>query len=301
MRVRAVLLIAALLSIVSPAVLAWDATGHRLVAAIAYTQLTPIAKKRIASLLHDTRARTNDRKQRESLVFTKRFVRQHTPSARFLAIAAWPDTLYADDVTAFNHWHFIDYPWTNDGTRLGYYPSDNVVWAIGQCQQVLESNKSSHHEKAFFLAFLVHIVGDAHQPLHCESFYSHQFLQGDHGGNLYPIHAAIANNLHHYWDQGAGLFHSKGKHYPLSNRAVWRLANKLMADYPRARLAAQSANLNAQSWTRHSFQIAKDSAYQIPQNTSPSKAYQAHAESIAAKRIVLAGYRLAAMLNQLFT
>lgn len=57
------------------------------------------------------------------------------------------------------------------------------------------------------LRFLVHFVGDLHQPLHAATMYSAEFPDGDLGGNYYKIQvpgSSYTTNLHSFWDSGAG-------------------------------------------------------------------------------------------------
>lgn len=50
--------------------------------------------------------------------------------------------------------------------------------------------------------FLVHLVGDIHQPLHTVSLWDNQFPKGDQGGNLFAISFQNISNLHALWDSG---------------------------------------------------------------------------------------------------
>ena len=261
---------------------AWDATGHRLIATLAYRQLT-----------EHTRAMVDQ-------LSVKMFPRRSS-FMRFLMMSVWPDTLYAKGDKRFNHWHFIDLPYVADvGRYHTYYPYDNGVWAIRHCKTKLLATNTPTWLKSHYLAFLIHIVGDLHQPMHCINRFERRFAHGDAGGNLYLIHSRISNNLHHFWDQGGGLFHIYGAHYPLSMTHVEQVAMRLQVEYPKAHFFNALKDEKPYDWARESYQMAKHDAYRIPYTGSVSHSYQAMAKEDSGRRIVLAGLRLAQCLNQLF-
>lgn len=114
--------------------------------------------------------------------------------------------------------------------------SNNVAWAIDHAMGVLNSTKSSPLNKAIQLRFLIHFVGDVHQPLHIINGFSKQFPSpvGDMGGNLYIIHGVGINDLHGFYDSGA-LQWETDLTRPLSAgnaSAVNTMATKLVQEYP---------------------------------------------------------------------
>ena len=263
----------------SNALFAWGVTGHLVISQIAYDHLTSTAKVKVDNLI---------------AVFAKQYPTFNT----FELMSDWPDTLRNQNINAFNGWHFIDRPLSFGQHRYERYDKENVVWAINQSEQVLSSPTADPVSQAMFLAFLTHFVGDAHQPLHCVTLYSAQFPQGDQGGNLYFIQSNIAQNLHSYWDQGAG-FYAQYRPAVLSMAGVSALAKKIESDYPADFFKGQQNNTNPKEWTYQSYDIAKNFVYTTPYNQPISVAYQAKAQQITEQQTALAGYRLAAVLNQL--
>lgn len=249
----------------------WDSTGHKVIAQIAYDHLRSAAKVKVDQL-------------------TQLLDPNYPPYSRFLFSSAWADQLREDDVTAFNAWHFIDYPWNSSTMTPAVPEGENVVWAINQSEHVLQSAKANNYEKAVFLRFLIHFVGDAHQPLHCT----------DRSGNLFSIRDPNVQNLHAYWDEGLGLFRQYSQQYPLSNKQVGFLANKIEQDYSENSFGAKARNINPIDWTQQSFQLAKNFAYNLQENTRPSAAYKQQGQKIVEQQLALAGYRLANLLNQIF-
>lgn len=260
---------------------AWNSNGHRIIAQIAYDNLNSAAKSRIDSLTHATDPHYNAR-------------------SRFLFAAVWPDKIKNDGVLAFNDWHFINYGFSTDGTKIAPLQTENVVWAIGQSEHTLLSPNADRDEKAVALSFLIHFVGDIHQPLHCTVRYSSQFPLGDKNGILFPIHAANVNNLHDYWDEGLGLFGNVANS-SMTDKKISKLADEIQQTYPKKFFGAKIYDVNAKYWAEQSFKIARNFAYDLPENSKPSAQYNKKGRSIVKQQIALAGYRLAHLLNKLFS
>lgn len=262
---------------------AWNSNGHRVIAQIAYENLKPAVKKRIDGI-------------------TKGFDRSYNARSRFLYAAIWPDKIKYDGVLAFDDWHFINYGYSPDGTQAAPIQTENVVWAIGQSEHTLLSPTANTSEKALALSFLIHFAGDAHQPLHCAVRYTRQFPSGDKNGLLFPIDAADANNLHNYWDAGLGLFDNTANNTAMSDQAVGRLAEQIQQNYPKKNFAQRTYQLKANQWATQSFQIAVNFAYNgITENKTPSAQYTEKGRTIVEQQVALAGYRLANLLNALFS
>ena len=117
---------------------------------------------------------------------------------------------------------------------------------------------------------------------------------------MYEIHSPIANNIHHFWDQGGGLFHMARAHYPLSIAHVEQLATQLQGKYTKSDFTQALEDQKPYHWAHESYILAKRDAYQVSFGGSVSQAYQARAEYDGGQRVVLAGLRLAWLLNQLF-
>lgn len=256
-------------------VLAWNAPGHCVVALIAYDQLTPQAKQKLDALV------------------------QAIPSLpgqtnTICTAANWPDMIRGQNINAFTNWHFIDQRLTLSGKakRKYHIPQENIVWAIGQAEQVLVSPSAQDFEKAWFLRFFLHFVGDIHQPLHTVSLFNAQFPRGDKGGNLYWINSPIADNLHALWDQGVGLVPDN-----MHRDAVRALAKSLQQRYPKSYFDNQMDIQNPWIWAEEGMRIAKADVYQIPYQGTPSQAYINQGQQIAAEQLTLAGYRLGYLLN----
>ena len=263
--------------IFTPPAFAWNAMGHRIIAAIAYSHLTPQAKK-------------------QSDLFITYMANAYPYNSTFQTASSWADSLKQEGVHAYDTWHFYNKPFSMDGTTLKPAQSPNIIWALNQSILTLKNPNINYYQKAFFMRFLLHLTGDAHQPLHCSNFFSHAYPNGDEGGNLYPSPAPGYANLHAYWDSGAGLFTQSSCHFIHSkSRQVICLANQIQADYPEKSFTlAQINNFNPTDWVNESFLIAQQHIY-------AKHNYSMHQDQIISEQqLALAGYRLAGILNSLF-
>lgn len=260
---------------------AWNFIGHEIIAQIAYDNLKPAARRQVNYLV-------------------KQLSKEHSQYKTFVMIAPWADTLRNDDVTAFDDWHFINMSFSPDGSPAIPLNKENVAWAIQQCIQVLQSSHASTLEKALFLRFLVHFVGDIHQPLHCATRVTKEFPQGDKGGNLFPIQYDNMTSLHELWDDGVGLFNHYCSYHRVTARCIRAAAYEVQLHYPPAFFKRQLKDENPYDWAQESFSIAKNEAYQLEPNSRPNLQYLRQGQKVSEKQIGLAGYRLAMILNNIF-
>jgi hypothetical protein len=138
-------------------------------------------------------------------------------------------------------------------------------------------------------------VGDVHQPLHCITRITKQHPQGDQGGNLFLI-PTPDQNLHELWDNAFG-FNTDATH---EKNFIKKSARELENEFPRNDFETAVNKTNPQSWANESYRLAETDAYDTPENKAPSAEYLSKNKEIAKKRMALAGYRLATLLNQTF-
>jgi hypothetical protein len=145
--------------------------------------------------------------------------------------------------------------------------------------------------KSYDLVWLLHLVGDVHQPLHATSRFTHSQPNGDAGGNFVALcEKPCRNELHAFWDDLLGT----GRKPDVAIRRIERLPR---AD---ARLAAID---DEAKWIRESFEIAENSVYEPPIGIGQGpftvdSRYRRDAHRIARQRAALAGARLAHLLNE---
>ncbi len=182
----------------------------------------------------------------------------------------------------------------------------NVVQALKKCMSVLESDSTTDEQKSVYLCWLIHLVGDIHQPMHSTAMFSRvTFPEGDRGGNDIPLRRG--RNLHSLWDGLLG--------YDDELPAVRRTALQLLSDDGiRATDERAVDSLDFDDWLDESHRLARDVAYHekilaavraVDQSSDglgkielPDAYYSS--EGVAAKkRIVEAGYRLGGVLDGL--
>lgn len=256
---------------------AWNEVGHMVIANIAYQHVTPIVRKKI-----------------DNLVF---YFNQEYPQMRtFQHIASWPDTLRAQKIETFTHWHYIDVPFSNDGTPVkNTIDADNVVWAVHKVQAAVKNNQANAYERVRFLAFLAHLVGDLHQPLHTVSLYSAAHPNGDKGGNLYFVQYQHAEqNLHKIWDEGFGEFAVDATPTNISALSV-----KISSEYGMGSFGQKAFDLDPDHWAHEGMKNAKQYVYTAPEKQLLTTTYVETGKRVVEQEVALAGYRLAIILNKL--
>lgn len=258
---------------------AWNFIGHAVIAQIAYDNLTPTAKKQVDSLVI-------------------KFSQTYPAVNSFQKMADWADTVRGDSMNQFNSWHFVNKPFSPDGTHLPYYEYENVIWAISQNETSLAQAKNPFNQ-ALALAFLAHFIGDITQPLHCSTRVTKRYPKGDQGGNLYKIKSPIAKDLHDLWDQGLGLY----VYSPNQNvgAQINQLTHTIETKYPKAYFTNALKDDNPHHWANYSFDVAKNFAYSTPEHHEVSQDYLIKGQDLVMKQTAIAGYRLAGVLNDVFS
>lgn len=146
----------------------WSKTGHRVVGDVAQEYLTRRARKAIDKLLNG-----------QSLA----------------AVANYGDEIKADKkYKEFSALHYVNFP--ADKAYKDVEPSKygDLVTGINKCIEVLKDPTSSAEDKTFYLKFLVHLIGDLHQPMHIGR-------AEDKGGNDIQVQwFGRGSNLHRVWD-----------------------------------------------------------------------------------------------------
>jgi S1/P1 Nuclease len=273
--------------------LSWGAGGHMMTAQIAFDRLNPRAKAQARKLLAI---------QINPAAVTAK-------STNFINAAHWADDLRPfAEFDSFKALHFIDTPFSDDGTALPTVPPPDIVTALEENVNILKTS-TDDNARAQALRFIIHFVGDIHQPLHCATRVSSALPDGDRGGNSVNLKIPQPNgtmkstNLHSYWDGGIGTFPKTGPNFappPLSE--IPRAAALAMRGNPATDRALNLRNpTDFAAWAGESHQLAKDVAYKgITNNGTPTAAYNLKATRVVRKRVAWGGYRLAALLNSIW-
>jgi hypothetical protein len=290
----------------------WSDTGHMAVAFVAYKNLTPQTRDRVDALV-----RLNPK-----FNFWSSTIPANTPAAKkrlmlFMIAATWPDQIKSmtppyhsdgpsggnrpptdgtaarnigySDMAMHKYWHFIDLPFSPDGTPLQQPSVPNAATQIAAFRSVLAST-SPDELKSYDLMWLLHLVGDVHQPLHCTSRFTHATPNGDDGGNgVKVVDGGNSKTLHSFWD---GLLGTS------SDPAVAIAVGQSLAPAS----AGPANTLDAGVWINESFAAAQSTTYRPPIGVGAgpfmiTAAYRNTARALANRRVALAGARLANILN----
>ena len=274
----AVLVVTALVA--QPAAAYWE-YGHETVAAIAYANVAPRTRAAIARVL----------------AAQGQLGTPECPARTIEEASVWPDCVKplkdADGKSRFGYaynWHFQNVNICQPFTLEPACKDGNCVSAqVDRQQAILADRRASPKDRAMALAFLVHFVGDLHQPLHAGD-------KADRGGNdaktTYGIYRPERLNLHSVWD---GL---------LAERAI-SSPPPLVRRYPaaeRRRLAAGTVT----DWSRESWEDSKkayaaamggDPCAPTPPRMQMDDATIASLVPIARDEVTKGGLRLARLLD----
>jgi hypothetical protein len=136
---------------------------------------------------------------------------------------------------------------------------------------MIENPETSPSERALALCWVLHIVGDIHQPLHASDLFSEEFPNGNAAGSLSYVRDPISLSpipLHILWDSNALRVPTLVE--------VDKHAQAFLKKYPRSHFSALQANPVGdpgvfEAWARESHQVAIDWAYDIEMVSDPAK------------------------------
>ena len=266
---------------------AWGDLGHEVVGLIASNYLAPAVRTKVNAVLAGDTTHL-------------------TANTMIDSEATWADK-FRDSSSAHRtqtaKWHFVDLeiaapnltsacfgrPALPAGALASNGPAnDCVVDKIEELQAELLSSATTATELREALQFILHFVGDIHQPLHSSD-------DNDAGGNDKTVTAPgiASNSLHHYWDT---------EFVNLLGSSESAIAQSLIANITAAQRTQWSAG-TADDWAMESFTIAQNHTYGLlpaPNSTnhySLPASYVTDAKSVVATQLSKAGVRLAFVLN----
>lgn len=292
--------------------LSWGDKGHQLVAAIAWTRLDHNAKVEIAKILRSGESiltassgasfiPAKPGKDGMTDAYLEKFVKP-----KFILAATWPDVtkIQGSEGTRCKSWHYYDMPITTPDDTADHTPNaSNAIYAINECVAALNTQqakaKPNRRREAIFLYFLVHIVGDLQQPLHCSANFT-TLADGDDGGNkfyLTPAHK-FPDELHLYWDSGPDKKTNLDSR--VTGKKIDAVATTWLGDTADLPSSAEWNDIKPMDWVQEGHDLAISDAYTTPPDKSPSDPYKENMAAICKKRVILGGYRLAKILKKIF-
>jgi hypothetical protein len=251
---------------------AWGEEGHRIVARIAELNLSPSARVGIATLIG------NDSIANDRISVWADFIKRNR---RYRAI--YPDN---------DRWHYINLDITNP-FPTAFNDGNNAPVKIKEMVTRMTNVSLSEREQREALFFVIHLMGDVAQPLHCGD---RKDLGGSRCQVTVPGDRQHVTNLHRVWD-GNLVREAMG------GMAVLEFADRINFSLTREqRLERQAGDLDA--WIKDAFEVARDKAYAgVPKQDDPfelSDQYMDANAEVARGQLLKGGLRLAAVLNKAF-
>jgi hypothetical protein len=289
---------------------AWGCKGHQTVALIAEKHLTPEARQWALKLLSEN-------------PIDPKLSRYCGGASRDLMADA---STWADDVRGERKngpWHYIDIPRGSKRGPLEPFCGQEgcVTRAISEQLAILKDPKADAVKRAEALRYIIHFVGDLHQPLHTVT-------NADEGGNCVPVkyfrrgphehNYSFSPNLHSIWDTAILERDAEG-----ADPAEY--AETLDAQFAADIEGWQKAGIHVDEWVWEGYDFAENVVYGdltpkvaiepnvvvhscsddnnlgerlLHQNITAGEAYQEKAASVTEKRIAEGGVRLAMILNE---
>lgn len=234
----------------------WGPTGHRVIGEIAQNHLTKKAEHAVDRIL-----------QGGSMVFA----------------ATWMDEIRSDPAYDHTHdWHWVTIPDSLTYSTAQKNPHGDVVEAIGRMIAVVKSDTATPEQKRIGLCFLIHLVGDLHQPLHVGR-------GDDKGGNTFQVRwFKKGSNLHRIWDSGM---------IDGSLLSYTELADGL--DHASRQEMKEWMLGDAATWAQENVAF-RNSIYDVQRGDDLGYAYQYKHWPLVQEQLLKAGIRLAGVLNAIF-
>ena len=310
----------------APAAFAWGCKGHEIVVYVAERHMTPQAQRMVARLLAQNPEIVGRGAAGISGNNTGQVKKKYCRNAGADLMAE--ASTWADDERvskpATGAWHFINIALNagRDGAKDFCGARGCVTQAIAEQLAILKDRRVSAAEQGAALRFVIHLVGDLHQPLHATT-------NNDRGGNCVPLKYFRRNvhrkrggyepNLHHIWD--VEILERELHHQDLR-----KFAGQLDETFAESETEWVGAGMRLEDWAWESHELAARVAYRgfsvpveqevavkscaddggigermLRENIFVGAEYQRVAAPVVAKRLVQAGVRLAMILNEVAT
>jgi hypothetical protein len=284
---------------------AWNDSGHQVVALIAWDNLAPETRSKLVAMMRRAEPAT----RLPSLFPEDKRAMEVRAREFFRRAATWPDLIRSVPELHHPTWHHRDFYWRQDKGRVVDVPDlqvhpENLLERLHHFKKLLANPTVPARERAIGIVWVLHLVGDVHQPLHCSARVTAIEQKGDHGGQDFelalrspPYPAGERYSLHAYWDE-------------MLDRAVPRRSGERLGDYlqratalvvsqhPRAQREGELKPGQFDAWARESV-VAAQSAYppSLRRGQEPSADYRSLGIQVALGRLALAGYRLSLVLQ----
>jgi hypothetical protein len=286
---------------------AWDLFGHHVVGAVAWEALSPDTRVAACELLPKAPGDSDI----PGLLPPGPRPLEVRCREMFIKAQGWAD-LVRDEIWShrkerYDHpeWHYVNRFWTDGPSGPRELPELGTLGELSSRlpESIAKAGAPSlpAAERAVALAWVLHLAGDAHQPLHSSGRVTPLDPKGDRGGNDFALDDLESPNLHALWD--SILRRARRQlHRESYFRWVSRVAGEVRTRNPRASLAREIGVDSVDAWSREGAAIAMRSAYPdyLERGAPLPGRYQDEVFGIAGKQVALGGYRLARVLERVF-
>lgn len=236
----------------------WGKTGHRAIGQIAQDNLTPEAKKAVNLLLGGETLAT---------------------------VSTWPDEMRSNpDFRPYDKWHYVNLPQDKKYHEVEH-TQENAVIIISRAIEKLKDINVSNEDKTFYLKYLVHLVGDIHQPLHTGR-------AADYGGSTIKLKfkgrkgSETNTNLHVLWDT--------------SMIDDFKMSYTELSDYLQSYKEVDFVQGYPVLWANESHELVNKIYSEVKSGDYLSYGYVYDNFHIVKQRLFQAGIRLANILNSIY-
>ena len=244
---------------------AWGYEGHRIIAEIAEQFLQPQTAHQVRELLALENVTT------------------------LAEVSTWADEIRLQRPET-GPWHYVNIPVTLPTREPALYDAARdcpqaacIVAKLEQFEHVLSDQEAPERQRLEALKYIVHFIGDAHQPLH---------VSNDHdrgGNNVAVIFMGLPTNLHAVWDSGIIAPAVKGNERAYALQLVQSISDEQHQRWSEGSLI---------SWVNEGHEIAARTIYsELPHSGTLPDDYETKALPIVNEQLERAGVRLAVILN----
>jgi hypothetical protein len=313
-KVLRVVLLTIIATTLSAACFGWDDVGHKTTAYIAWQRMSPAARENVIRILRSAPEDSH----------LSAFYMQYGPESEeakrleyFMLVSTWADIVrdraFENRQKKYHksNWHYDDTFWRQVAGKMeilsGFQEGGVAVTKLAEFDKEIRSASESDKDKAIAIAWIMHLAGDIHQPLHTSARVTDREPKGDQGGNLFlltPEGTPRENqvNLHWFWDSIVG------RNYQFKNGMCERdyiesFAKRVMKKHPYKSFETGLAIGQYQTWQQESFKLNETAVFtpDLQRFQMPSEKYKKNAFQVSERQLALAGYRLGETLNRVFS
>ncbi len=288
---------------------AYHEGGHNIVAGVAYDELKkndPDALAKIVAIL-----KKHPQYEDKWLPKLKDVSEDSRDRYMFMLAANWPDAIRKKS-KEWDHptWHYVDVPFKpadqSESLKTPIPEGEYLDFGYSKSLEIVKDATKSDADRAIAICWILHLVGDVHQPMHTSMLFTKQLPEGDKGGNLVFAKTSDdgeAKALHFYWDCWVLPGYPK---YPETAEKIKELTAN--PEYAREKMP-EAKELKLDEWIKASHKVAVEEVYcngkipaSVKKDTAPtlSEEYQKKAVETSERLIMLAGYRLSDVLAETF-